>query len=349
MAINFNTQILSLYGASVASDAAYQSPGTYGLPASYTGAGGVGQIIIGGTNNAYTSAPTFSVSDSGSTGSGFTGTVYMKMATAAINAAGTGYAPGDKITLTFGTPVSASTKSILNVVSVKLISASIVAGGTGYGNAQTFNVTVAGGTAGTAAVISVTSDAGGAVVTVNSVGTAGSYTVLPANIATNAATGGTGTGLTLALVWGVNAISVSTPGQYTAVATTATQASTTGSGTGFTSQTQTFSVDSVLITAAGTNYSGTLTGTFSAGNATAQVYPDASNKAEERILTLIDVVQSFVGSAGNVEEVQVARDILWRMLSRINTGGPVPSLSDIATATQKAGVVKFSKRLRGSF
>lgn len=37
MAINYTTQIMSLYAGSVAVDAAYQSPGTYSLPTGFGG------------------------------------------------------------------------------------------------------------------------------------------------------------------------------------------------------------------------------------------------------------------------------------------------------------------------
>src|SRR3954470_10997550 len=37
MAINYTTQIMSLYAGSVSVDAAYQSPGTYGLPTGFGG------------------------------------------------------------------------------------------------------------------------------------------------------------------------------------------------------------------------------------------------------------------------------------------------------------------------
>lgn len=84
----------------------------------------------------------------------------------------------------------------------------IIAGGSGYAATSTFNLTIVGGT-GTAAVISVTTNGSGVVITVNSITTAGSYSVLPGNPA--AVTGGTGTGCTLAVKWGLafNAAAVS--------------------------------------------------------------------------------------------------------------------------------------------
>jgi hypothetical protein len=340
MAISYTTNIMALYDL-VADEAAYQSPGTYGLPESAI-TGAVGSITIGGTNNAYTALPTFSVAG-GESGSGFSGTVLMKVATAAVNAAGTGYAGGDTITFTLGTPYASTTKAIFTVTTTKLVSATIAAGGTGYGNAQTFAATVVGGTSTTAAQVSVTSSAGGVITTVNSVSVAGSYTVNP-GLTGAATTGGSGTGLTLNLVFGVLTITLASAGQYTAIATSATQAATSGSGTGFTANTITFSVDSVVILDGG-DYVGELTGEFSAGNATAVVAYDASGLAESRILTLIEVVRAYFASVATAEEANFSRDVLMRMMSRINTGGTFVAAT-VATRAQKAGVVRFGKRAR---
>lgn len=346
MAINFNNSILSLYGSNVANDAAYQSPGTYGLSLANI-SGGIGTVTVGGTNNAYTSTPTFSVSDADLSGSGATFSVRMKLLTASVNAPGTVYAPGDTVTLTI-TGGTVATKPIITVSTVKLISATIAAGGTGYGNAQTFTATVAGGTSTVAATLSLTSNAGGVITTINSVSAAGSYTVLP-SLTANAVTGGSGTGCTLNLVFGVNTITISTAGLATVIGTAATQFSTSGSGTGLTLNTLTWGVDSVVTLTPGTGYGGALTGTFGSGNATATVAPATSSQSENRILTLIDVIQSFVKSANSVEEVKVAKEIIWRMLARLNTGGVTPSLTTLATSAQRAGLLKYNSTLRSSF
>jgi hypothetical protein len=360
MAINFNTQIFNNFFANVATDAAYQSPGTYGLPGISDGTPQtVGNVVVTGTNNAYTSAPTISFADGGSTGSAAAGTVRMKLATIAVNAAGTGYVPNEVLTLTYGTPVSTFTRSVVTVATTKVVTATIHAGGggTGYGATQTFNATVVGGAGATAAVINVTSSAGGVVNVVNSITTAGSYTT-NAPLSAAATTGGTGTGLTFDLVFGVNTLAaVTVPGQYTVVATTATQGATSGVGTGFTAQTMTFSVDSVLITNAGTNYTGTITGTFSAGNATAQVY--AVQVSQQRLLTLIDIVYGYLTTCTSGEEMNEARDVLQRMVSKIRVSGGTTaalggsgggfSAATVATNARQAGVLRYAKRLRASF
>jgi hypothetical protein len=76
----------------------------------------------------------------------------------------------------------------------------IAAGGTGYDVSSTFDVTIAGGTlagGGTAATVSVTTNSSGVVTTVNSITNAGLYTTKPTS--PNAATGGTGSGLSLTI------------------------------------------------------------------------------------------------------------------------------------------------------
>lgn len=79
----------------------------------------------------------------------------------------------------------------------KVVSATI-SGGTGYGNAQTFNLTVT--TAAGSAVLNVTSSAGGALTTVNSITTAGTFTGISA---VTGISGGTGSGATPVLTYGL--------------------------------------------------------------------------------------------------------------------------------------------------
>ncbi len=150
-----------------------------------------------------------------------------------LNAAGTVYAPTDTITLSNGV-----THPVITVNTVKLVTATIhlAGGGTGYGSATTFNVTVVGGV-GTAAVVNVTSSAIGVVTIINSITTVGSYTTLPATLSGNMVTGGTGTGLSLDLTFGINTFSLTTPGTFTTEVTTFTQVSSSGSGTGATFKT----------------------------------------------------------------------------------------------------------------
>ncbi len=344
MALTFNTHILSLYGAHVGNDAAYQAPGTYGLTKAQI-EGGVGLVTVTGAGSAYTTVPTFSLTETGSDGTGATFSVRMKMLTAAVNAAGTGYVPGEIATLTLGTPV---TKARITVTHTKAVSATVVSGGTG-GTPGAVTLTGTTGT-GTKFQCTGTINGGGVLTGALVVSVAGDYTVNPTSIAVEPCTATaslTGT-ITVAVVMGALTIAVNTAGVYTAVATTATQFGTTGVGTGLTLNTITFGVDSVVTLTPGTLYTGPLSATFGSGAATATVASDSSNTAEERLLMLVDLVQSFVGSATTAEEVNVAKDLMFRMCARMNTGGTF-NASTVATAVQKAGVVRFAKRLRHSF
>jgi hypothetical protein len=88
----------------------------------------------------------------------------------------------------------------------KVISATI-SGGTNYGNAQTFNLTV--NTAAGSAVLNVTSTAGGAITTVNSITTAGTFTDISA---VTSVSGGAGTGAVPVLTYGLLGATITNPG-----------------------------------------------------------------------------------------------------------------------------------------
>lgn len=113
MAINFNSQIQSLYAGNVANDAAYQAPGTYGIPVSDIAAGIASfSGITAGTG--YTSIP--AVSFTGGTtgltgGGGAVAFAKMKVLTATVAAGGTGYVVGNTINLGNGVVFTVATLS----------------------------------------------------------------------------------------------------------------------------------------------------------------------------------------------------------------------------------------------
>lgn len=216
----------------------------------------------------YTSLPSATAAD----GSGGTFTPSMAVATSAMAAAGTTYAPSDTITLTGGT---ASQQVILEVLTSKIVTAPAIAAagtvyapgdtitgaGTGVATGPVFLVTdtqavsaavVAGGTGGTPGAVTLTGTTGTgtkfqATGTINGSGVltgalvvsvAGDYTVNPTNLASEPVTNNaSATGIIVSVVMGVKTVTVSSGGAFTANNTTAggiTQASTTGSGTGAT-------------------------------------------------------------------------------------------------------------------
>jgi len=131
-----------------------------------------------------------------------------------------------------------------------------ISGGTGYGNAQTFNLTV--NTAAGTAVLNVTSNSSGALVTVNSVTTGGTFTGISA---VTSVSGGTGTGGTPVLTYGLSGATITDPG-----AGYSTQTSTTGI-TGTTVTTNTVTVQNVDGLAPGAKFvvTGTTIGNLAAG------------------------------------------------------------------------------------
>lgn len=290
MTINFQTDInAALYAGSIAADAAYQSPGTYGIPATgvegavtgvtvtgpgsgftgnptvaFSGSGGaaayarltgttVASISVGSAGTGYTSIPTVTITaDPLGAGSSATATAKMKALTTSVATpqSSTGsYAPGNTITLTGGT---FSQAAILAVTTTKVVSATVAAGGTG-GSAGTQTVTGTTGT-GTKFTASVTV-AGGAITAVLSITLGGSYTVNPTSLTNEPVTGASLSGAQLNVKMGVDTYTISNAGSYSVLPTNpVAQGSTNGSGTGATFNIDTWGVDSFTIGAAGSGY-----------------------------------------------------------------------------------------------
>jgi len=149
---------------------------------------------------------------------------------AVIAAAGTGYIPGEHVTLTGGTQTA---NAVLAVATTKVVSASIDAAGTG-GTPGTATVTGTTGT-GTKFQATVTIGAGGDIESVDSISVAGSYTANPTSIASEPVTGAGLTGAKLTVVMGVATVTVFTAGSYSVLPSNpVSQGSTNGSGTGAT-------------------------------------------------------------------------------------------------------------------
>ena len=131
-------------------------------------------------------------------------------------------------TVTFSDP----DKTLLGAVTAtgtivyEVLSATI-SGGTGYGNAQTFNLTVT--TAAGSAVLNVTSTAGGAITTVNSITTRGTFTGISA---VTGISGGAGSGATPVLTYRVNSVTITEPGSGYTDATDAAITFAAGAGAG---------------------------------------------------------------------------------------------------------------------
>ena len=117
---------------------------------------------------------------------------------------------------TFTAPTLPNGIIATGTITSEVLSATI-SGGINYGNAQTFNLTV--NTAGGSAILNVTSDAGGAVVTVNSYTSRGSFEGISA---VTSVSGGTGTGAVPVLTYRAKSVAITNTGSgYTAAPTVA--------------------------------------------------------------------------------------------------------------------------------
>jgi len=141
--------------------------------------------------------------------------------------AGTGYAPGDSVTLTGGTSTTAAKVSISTT---KAISATVNAGGTGGTNGA---CTVTGTTgSGTLAQFSGTVS-GNSLIGPLTVVLAGSYNSNPISLSAEPVTGCGLSGATVSMVMGALTASMTVAGNYTATPSNpVAQGSTTGSGSG---------------------------------------------------------------------------------------------------------------------
>lgn len=227
------------------------------------------------TPGSYATKPTTSIVGPGA---GAVLVTHMKAISATIAAAGTGYVPTNTITTTGST----GTNPILTVASTKVVSATVASGGTG-GTPGTQTVTGTTGT-GTKFQASVTVSGGGAITAVGSITVAGAYTVNPTSIAAEPVTGAGLTGATLTVVMGVNAVTVSTPGDCTVLASSpVAQGSTSGAGTGATF-TVLWGVLSIVVTSGGTDYTRSslieFTGGGSTGGAAATINLDTGGQLE---------------------------------------------------------------------
>ena len=182
----------------------------------------------------------------GNGGTGAAATAIMKAVSATTSAAGSGYAPGHTITLAGGTSTQAV---VLTVQSAGVVGAAVSAKGAGYAVGDI--LTLSGGTAGVVTRLKVLTITGGQVDTV-AVERAGSYSVLPTGAV--AAIGGTGTGATFNLSWGVDGVAVTTAGAYSALpANPVAQSASSGPGSGA-AFVLGWGVHSVTLTSAGAGY-----------------------------------------------------------------------------------------------
>lgn len=170
----------------------------------------------------------------------------LKTGSAVVAAAGSDYSVGDALTVVGGTSTSAS---VLSVASIKAVNFVPNVNGTGYVVNDT--ITFSGPNYTSPVILKVDSINGSGGITGLSIVQAGQYTgTTPSNPVTPTSTSGAGVNATINLTWGVNTVTVSTPGSYTVYPTNPVTTTTGGSGIGATLnltsdwlQSESFSID----------------------------------------------------------------------------------------------------------
>jgi hypothetical protein len=220
----------------------------------------IASVTVNAAGSAYTSIPTISFTGGGGLNAAATADMKALTDTVVTPQSGSGsYAPSDSLTITGGT----GTSTILTVTHTKVVSATIAAGGTG-GTSGTQTVTGTTGT-GTKFQASVTV-AGGAITAVLSITVAGDYTVNPTSLTVEPVTGASLTGAQLNVKMGVLTATVGTAGSYSVLPANPVSA-TGGSGTGATFN-LTYGVSSVVVTNGGEDYVTPPTVSFTGGGGT---------------------------------------------------------------------------------
>lgn len=231
----------------------------------------VASFVIAGTNNNYTSVPTVSSIDAPTLPGGVqatSGTVLMTAKTATVTTSGTGdvtkdYLVNDVLTVVGGTGTAAT----FTVASTKVRTAAVQSQGTGTwvtGDTFTFSTGFS-----TPAVISVTATAGvidG--ITIDNAGVRTATGALTDPVTPDSTTNGGGVqGVSFNLGMGVNAVTVSAGGSYSALPANAASTTTNSvNGTGAT-LTVSYGVLSIAVDEKGSGYTTAPSVTLSGGNA----------------------------------------------------------------------------------
>jgi len=233
------------------------------------GDGSIDSITIDNPG-AYTSMPTIGLTGPGS-GATLVPRAYAISATLQSNPTGnTSYAPGDDVFLSDSS--SSEVAAVLNVDTTGVYSAAIAAGGAnGTNGAQVVTGTTGTGTKFTANV-TIT---GGAITAVNSIATAGEYTVNPTNLAIETVSGAGIEAAALIVRMKPVTLSVVTPGSYLDFSTPIGQSGTTPGGGGGCTFNVTWGLLSIVATTPGTGYTDssavTITGGGGAGGGAASL------------------------------------------------------------------------------
>jgi hypothetical protein len=239
-----------------------------------TGVPGGGQVYL--VNGAVTAAGqgNILVEPYGFSGVGATAVANLGISgSPTVVVSGTGdvtadYAPGEVLSLVGGT-YTGNQRANVTVQSVNVRTIAAQNPGTGYAEGDYFIFSGAGYTTNANVVVSGVDGNGN--ITALTVSTAGVYTsaTLPADpVTANTAVTSGGVNATFNIGWGLNAVSVTNAGDYSAIPTNPVALTGSAAGTGGTINV-TYSVSTVQVTAGGADYDIPPNVVFSTGNATA--------------------------------------------------------------------------------
>lgn len=338
MSLNFTTDIMDTFFASnIATDANYESPGNFNLPAAGSGSAAIDHVTIG-TAGDYTTIPTATPA----LGTATFQTAMKLLSTSVLGAAGAGYSVADVLTMVGG--VHSGAAASLNVAHTQLVSVAANALGTGYSMGDVITLVGTGGTTVTPPTVTVDTIGGGGSIASFHISTAGEFSGNPTAFAQSGAAvppGGTGATFQTPL-YGVKTFTVAVPSSYTTLpaGTAATTVSPSG-GTGCTI-TGHWGVTALNITDAGA-YETTPTIAFSSGIAAATAvlgsFPSGSTD-EHKLYMLVELIRSYLDEATNTAQVKDMHSVVRKMLAALHYGGTTGSFdsSDLATKALNAGM-----------
>ncbi len=339
MALNYTSQILTLYGANVGNDANYQSPGNFGLPPADAGSVGVASATIG-TRGSYTTIP------SATAPGGVTFQTRMRLLTVAtVAASGTGYAPGAVVTILGGTQPTPAT---LTITDTKVVAVTIVGVGSGgTPGAATLTGTTGAGTKFQATVViqsgGTLTGAPAPVITV-----AGDYTTNPTVLTLEPVTATASlVGVTVSVTMGVLTTTILAAGVISTLPPSPASVSS-GSGSGATF-TFTYAVDSLSVTAPGVYEDASTPPTiaFSSGAATATAVlavAGAAAVATEKLLTMVEILRSLIAEVTTPSQLRNIHEVIRNMLSTMKFGGPTSfSAANFAANAQSEALNYIAK------
>jgi hypothetical protein len=227
-----------------------------------------GPVVQAGQGN-------ITVTPFGSNGTGAVGNANLGISgTVVISNVGTGstsasYKPGEVLSLSGGTPTGNKIANVtVEAVQVRIVS--VNAGGAAYSIGDSFTFEGPGYAQTVDIVVNAISSN---VVTNVSIVTSGEYTLstLPTNPVTpntQTVANGAASGATFNLGWGLNEVAVANEGDYIAIPANPVAVIGSADGTGA-KVTVTYSVSSLFVVSAGSNYNTSPTVDFSTGNAQA--------------------------------------------------------------------------------